>query len=235
MSSFAGRTRTSFRVRSGRYAAPARQSEEEEIVSDRIWQSIEEARARWNLLEHPFYERWSAGTLSREELGRYAGQYRHATEAIARLSAAVADGAAAAERSPLRRHAEEEEAHVALWDGFVESVGGEIGAEPTAETRACVEEWTSGDDRLAQLVRLYAIESGQPAISRTKRKGLAEHYGIGDGPGNAYFRVHERADVAHAAEGRALIERHLDGANEDRLVAAAEGALRTNWGLLDGI
>ena len=209
--------------------------EEEEIVSDRIWERIEEARARWNVLEHPFYERWSAGTLTRDELGRYAGQYRHATEAIARLTAAVADRAEDDERSALRRHAGEEEGHVALWDGFVEAVGGEIGAEPSAETRACVAEWTNGDDRLEQLIRLYAIESGQPAISRTKRQGLAEHYGIGDGPGNAYFRVHERADVAHAAEGKSLIGRHLDGTDEDRLVAAAEGAFRANWGLLDGI
>jgi pyrroloquinoline quinone (PQQ) biosynthesis protein C len=117
-------------------------------VSDRIWQRIEDARGRWNVLEHPFYRRWSAGSLSREELGRYAGQYRHATEAIARLSAAVADGAAGEERSAMRRHAREEEGHVALWDGFVEAVDGEIGAEPTAETRACVEEWTAPDDAL---------------------------------------------------------------------------------------
>ena len=87
----------------------------------------------------------------------------------------------------------------------------------------------------AQLVRLYAIESGQPAISRTKREGLAEHYGIGDGPGNEYFRVHESADVTHAAEGRSLIERQLDGADEDRLVAVAEAAFEANWRLLDGV
>lgn len=204
-------------------------------MSDRIWERIEEARAKWNLLEHPFYQRWSAGALSRREVARYAGQYRHATEAIARLSASVAEDAGADERSALRRHATEEEGHVALWDGFVEAVGGEIGAEPTPQTRACVEEWTSSDDRLSRLVRLYAIESGQPSISRTKRDGLSQHYGIGDGPGNAYFRVHERADVKHAAEGKAHIERHLDGADEDRLVAAAESSFRANWGLLDGI
>lgn len=204
-------------------------------MGERIWQRIEEARARWNVLEHPFYQRWSAGTLTREELGRYAGQYRHATEAIARLSAAVAEDAGGEERGAMRRHADAEESHVALWDGFVEAVGGEIGAEPTPETRACIEEWTTPDDRLARLVRLFAIESGQPAISRTKRDGLAEHYGIGDGPGNAYFRVHERDDVAHAAEDRELIERRLDGADEHRLVAAAERAFRANWGLLDGL
>ena len=91
------------------------------------------------------------------------------------------------------------------------------------------------DGRLAQLVRLYAIESGQPAISKTKREGLAAHYGIGDGPGNEYFRLHETADVEHAAEGRSLIEAHLEDADVDALVEAAEAAFNANWRLLDGV
>lgn len=204
-------------------------------MSQSIWERIEVARSRWNVLEHPFYLRWSAGELSAAELARYSGQYRHATEAIARLSESVALDAPEEERSEMRRHAEEEAAHVALWDGFVDAIGGEVGAEPNAETLECVASWTAADDRLGRMVRLYAIESGQPAISKTKREGLAKHYGVGDGPGNAYFRVHEQADVEHAAEGRELIERHLDGADQERLVAAAESAFRANWRLLDGV
>lgn len=204
-------------------------------MSDSIWQRIEEARERWNVLEHPFYQRWSAGELSSEELARYSGQYRHATEAIARLSAAVAAAAPGEERAALRRHAAEEAGHVALWDGFVEAVGGQTGAEPTAETLECLEEWTTADGVLPQLVRLYAIESGQPSISRTKREGLARHYGVGDGPGNEYFRVHEQADVAHAQDGRAAIERYLPDGREDEFVAAAEGVFKANWRLLDGV
>jgi pyrroloquinoline-quinone synthase len=204
-------------------------------VSIDVWERIEQARERWNVLEHPFYQRWSAGELTREELAAYAGQYRHATSAIARLSASVAKSAPAAERADLGRHAAEEADHVALWDGFVEAVGGDSSAAPTPETRECVDAWTAGDDRLSQLVRLYAIESGQPRISRTKRDGLAAHYGIGDGPGNEYFRLHEKADVHHAAEGRSLIEAHLSGADPDALVAAAEEAFKANWRLLDGV
>ncbi len=200
-----------------------------------IWQRIEDARARCNVLEHPFYLRWSRGELSPEELAEYAGQYRHAAEAIARLSEQAADAAPESERTELRRHAAEEADHVALWAGFVEAVGGEVGAEPNPQTRECVSEWTADDGLLPSLVRLYAIESGQPAISQTKREGLAANYGIGDGEGNAYFRVHELLDVEHAQAGRELIERHLDGADEDALVGAAESALRANWRLLDGV
>jgi pyrroloquinoline-quinone synthase len=200
-----------------------------------IWQRIEEARARWDVLQHPFYLRWSAGELSREELAGYAGQYRHATEAIARLATHAAEAAPAGEREELLRHAAEEADHVALWDGFIDSVGGRIGAEPSAETRACVADWTADGDMLSSLVRLYAIESSQPRISRIKREGLAEHYGIANGDGDAYFRLHERLDVEHAAAGRERIERHLEEADEDALVGVAESAFRANWRLLDGV
>jgi pyrroloquinoline-quinone synthase len=204
-------------------------------VSNEVWELIERARERWNVLEHPFYQRWSAGKLTREQLATYSGQYRHATAAIARLSASVAQSAPEVERAALRRHAAEEQDHVALWDGFVHAVGGDSSAAPTPETRECIDAWTAEDGRLSQLIRLYAIESGQPAISRTKREGLAEHYGIGDGAGNEYFRLHETADVHHAAEGRSLIEEHLADADPDALVAAAEAAFRANWRLLDGV
>ena len=200
-----------------------------------IWNEIEEARARWNVLEHPFYQRWSAGELTREELARYSGQYRHATRALATLSADAAEAAPEAERAGLRGHAAEEEAHVGLWDGFVDAVGGDSGAEATAETRECFDAWTAECDFTSQLVRLYAIESGQPAISKTKREGLAAHYGIGDGPGNTYFRLHERADVEHAAAARELVERYASAGDRERLVAAAEETFKANWRLLDGV
>ena len=204
-------------------------------MSNDVWQRIEQARNRWNVLEHPFYQRWSAGELTRKELAEYSGQYRHATAALARLTADVAESAPESERSELRRHAEEEKAHIALWDGFVEAVGGEVGAAPTPETKECVDTWAAADDRVSQLVRIWAVESGQPAISKTKREGLAAHYGIGDGPGNEYFRVHEKADVAHAAEGRSMIEAHLADAGPDKLVEAAESVFKANWRLLDGV
>jgi pyrroloquinoline-quinone synthase len=203
-------------------------------VSD-IWQRIEDARTRWDVLRHPFYLRWSAGELSRDELASYAGQYRHATEAIATLSARVAEEAPESQHGELDRHAAEEADHVALWDGFVEAVGGKAAADPTPETRACVADWTADDGLIPSLVRLYAIESGQPEIARVKREGLAEHYGVGDGAGNAYFRVHEGLDVEHAQAAREMIEHHLGVADEDALVGVAESAFRANWRLLDGV
>ena len=203
-------------------------------MSGSVWERIEESRRRHNVLEHPFYVRWSAGQLSREELARYAGQYRHATEALARLCASAAETAPNESREELALHAAEEEAHVGLWDAFVEAAGGEIGAEPTAETAECVRSWTEPRGYLAALARLYAIESGQPEISRIKREGLSRFYGIDGGQGSEYFRVHEGADEAHAEQARRLISEAMDG-DGDAVVEAAESAFRANWRLLDGV
>jgi pyrroloquinoline-quinone synthase len=204
-------------------------------VSKSVWERIEEARARHNVLEHPFYVRWSEGKLTAEELARYSGQYRHATEAIAKLSADVVGTAPAAARDELRRHADEEQEHIGLWDDFVEATGGTIGAEPTPETAECVREWTSPNDYVEALAHLYAIESGQPEIAKVKREGLAQFYGIDEGPATEYFRVHEGADVEHAAESRRLIDSAISADDEDRVVAAAEAAFEANWRLLDGV
>lgn len=204
-------------------------------MSASVWERIERSRAEHNVLEHPFYLRWSAGELSAEELARYSGQYRHATEALAKLCADAAALGPVERHDELERHAAEEQDHIALWDGFVDAIGGEIGAEPTPETAECVREWTAKRGYLSALARLYAIESGQPAISKTKREGLAAHYGVGDGPGNEYFRVHEASDEAHAAESRRLIEEAFSPEDEDAVVEAADSAFRANWRLLDGV
>ena len=202
-------------------------------MSERVWQRIERSRERWDVLRHPFYRRWSAGELSGEELDRYSGQYRRAVEAIATLSEAAAT--ALPERPELRRHAGEEAAHVRLWDGFLEAAGGDAADLPTPETEACVRAWTSDAPVGESLARLYAIENGQPEISRTKREGLLEHYGFAEGTATAYFRVHETRDVEHAAEVRELIEELAGEHEEERLAAGAEAAFRANWRLLDGV
>jgi pyrroloquinoline-quinone synthase len=204
-------------------------------VRQSVWERIEECRARHNVLEHPFYVRWSAGELSRDELARYAGQYRHATEALARLCRQAAEAAPEGRRDEIAAHAAEEEAHIGLWDDFIEAAGGKIGAEPTSETAECVSGWTSPAGYLAQLARMYAIESGQPEISRVKRDGLVRFYGIDGGPGSEYFRVHEESDHDHAEESRRLIEEAMTPEDGDALVAAAESAFIANWRLLDGV
>ena len=195
-----------------------------------VFERIEERCERWNVLRHSFYARWSEGELSVDELNRYAGQYRHAVEALAAMAARAAE-----QDDSLRAHADEEAAHVRLWDEFAHATGNGGGDRANLETRACVETWCADDGLLPTLARMYAIERAQPEIARVKREGLVELYGYEDGPATEYFRLHERLDVEHAAEVRELIEARATADDEHTLLDAAEAAVRANWRLLDGV
>jgi pyrroloquinoline-quinone synthase len=200
-----------------------------------LWDRLDDVAERNDVLRHPFYLRWSEGTLTRNELARYAGQYRHAVLALADAAASAAGSPEAGPDAPaLAEHAAEERDHIALWDEFVLAVGGRVDDAPTDETRRCASVWAGDESRplLHTLTAMYAIESAQPAISATKRTGLRRHYGI---PEADYFSVHEQLDLDHAAAARELIGRRLDGASEDELVATTRRTLEANWSLLDGV
>jgi len=127
-----------------------------------LWSELDAVRARHNVLEHPFYQRWSAGELTREELAVYAGEYRHAVRALAEASA----GAARASdvdpdaRPALEAHAGEEASHIALWDAFARAVGGDVDREPAApETAACARTWAGAPGR--PLLRSLVAQIGR--------------------------------------------------------------------------
>ena len=134
-------------------------------------------------------------------------------------------------------HAAEERAHVALWDEFVDAVGGDAHAAPLPETAECASAWAGADrDALGSVAAMFAIESAQPAISETKRDGLVRFYGFEpDSAATRYFDVHATRDVEHAAEGRAELAARASDADAPRLGAEAERVLRANWALLDGV
>ena len=194
---------------------------------------LESLRDRWNVLEHPFYQRWSEGTLEREELAFYAGEYRHAVIALAEAVDAASRACEPEVQARLAEHAKEEAGHVALWDEFAGALGADVDRAPREETVACRESWTAGRDALENIVAAFTIESGQPAIARTKLDGLVDRYGFEEGPATEYFSLHADLDHEHAAQSRELIEERLADADLERLLEVAEGVLRGNWQLLD--
>lgn len=196
---------------------------------------LDSLRERWNVLEHPFYQRWSAGELEREELAFYAGEYRHAVVALADAVKGAAAASGPELKPQLEEHAAEEVAHIDLWDDFARVLEADTARSPRPETEACVSAWTGGRDGLEHIVAAYTVESGQPAIAKTKLEGLLERYSFEEGPATEYFALHSERDHEHAEQSRALIEERLADADTERLLEVAEGVLEGNWALLDGV
>src|SRR5438067_12177569 len=90
--------------------------------------SLDDQIAAKRMLDHPFYQRWSAGTLSPEELREYARQYYHYALAFPTfLSAMHAQCDDLATRQAILENLIEEERgadnHPELWLRFCEALG----------------------------------------------------------------------------------------------------------------
>jgi pyrroloquinoline-quinone synthase len=202
---------------------------------------LEDIRSRSNVLEHSFYQRWSAGELTVDELAYYAGEYDQAVRGLAEAVVSTSDATDdPGIRSALHQHAVEEDSHIALWESFANAVGtpsSQLDHADRAESSECRNVWANAGSEglLPGLVTLYAIESGQSEISQTKLDGLRNFYGFADGPATEYFELHAELDKEHSAHSRKLIEKKLEDADIDQLLAAADRAFAANWKLLDGV
>jgi pyrroloquinoline-quinone synthase len=209
-------------------------------VVDRIHTQVATRR----LLDHPFYVAWSKGELSREALQKYAEQYYHWVHAFPAWLSAVHSNAPDLEmRQEILANLMDEEQgpenHPELWLRFCDALGLDRDAVKSAEllpeTReaiATMRRVCRDEPAAAGLAALYAYESQQPEVMKTKREGLRDVYAITEG--HDYFEVHEVMDVAHSAGERAMIERSAAG-HEEAVLAASEQALEATYTLLDGI
>lgn len=200
---------------------------------------------RWHLLQHPFYQAWTAGKLDRESLQLYAAQYYRHVEAFPehlRRLAARTDGEL---RAFIEENLAEEEnparPHPKLWRDFAAAVGaGKVELDNPAKLRG-IEVLVKTYDKLCRegapveaVAALYAYEAQVPEIATQKMDGLRRFYGFDDGQGLAYFAVHEEADVRHRAAWRQWLE-SCPAEEIEAALPAAEEALRALWGALDAV
>jgi pyrroloquinoline-quinone synthase len=218
-----------------------------------FWSRFEERIAQFNLLQHPFYQAWSKGDLTREDLREYAAEYWHHVSAfptyLSALHSRLPDGEM--RREVLRNLTEEEgvdsataRPHSDLWMDFAVSMGASrdevvgrvVQPEMTALMTTFRELMQEGKASSA-MTALYAYESKVPAIAATKAEGLAKHYAT-EGAAARYFTLHQTADVAHASVWRELIDRELASGSptdEEAVLDAGERAAKALWVALDGV
>jgi pyrroloquinoline-quinone synthase len=195
------------------------------------------------MLDHPFYQAWTEGTLPVEALREYARQYYHFEAAFPRfLSALHSRTESAAVRQLLLDNLWDEEHgernHPALWLEFARAFGVSehevLHAAIRPETSALIShyrEMTTTAPVDAALAALFAYEGQVPTVAGPKIEGLREHYSL-EPMDYEFFAIHLEADVAHSgAEMEALESQCRD---EDRVVAAAGDACDKLLGFLDG-
>lgn len=204
--------------------------------------------AKYDLLCHPYYQAWSAGTLTREDLAAYASDYYHHVAAfptyLSAFHSRLEDGEM--RRAVLRNLADEEvegRAHSDLWLDFAEGMGAggdEVRAsQPIEAVRAAVawfREKARTGTRVEALAAFYAYESQVPRVAAEKAKGLKERYGA-DRKTCGYFDLHKYADVEHSRVWGELLEAELEAHPEQReaALATAGEAARKLWVVLDAM
>ena len=210
--------------------------------------ALEQRIARYDLLCHPYYQAWSAGQLTRDDLREYAADYYHHVAAfptyLSALHSRLQDGER--RRAVLRNLSEEEivgRPHSELWLDFAEGMGADRDEVRKREPLAAVRQLTSEFRRVARegstaeaLAAFYAYESQIPRIAKTKADGLAEHYGA-DAKTCGYFTLHQFADVEHSQVWHDLLTAEVTAHPEQASPAldAAERAAQALWHALDGM
>ena len=198
-----------------------------------IDRELHEVSERLDLLKHPFYQRWVAGDLTREELAYYTGQYAHVVRAIPHWLEGTASRDHA-HSDALLSHAAEESDHVLLWDRFAAALGIDaatlLATPANAATAALIARGDELVDKGHGAAAVWSIESQSPAVSAEKLRGLRAHYGIDGTNGGQYFAVHQDLDRDHAAQLRDIIHSH--DASQAAAPAVATAMLDGMWDLL---
>ncbi len=214
-----------------------------------FFQALDGRLDRYDLLQHLFYQAWSNGELTREDLREYASEYWHHVSAfptyLSALHSQLPDGKL--RRVVLGNLADEEgqhdgRPHSDLWMDFATGMGAQEAdvraRELGPQTQFLLRQFRAAMQAspASALVTLYAYESRVPAIAKTKAEGLEQHYGA-DAAARRYFTVHTTADVYHAQVWRIALAAELAAHPEqtEAALTAGEDAARALWATLDGI
>jgi len=188
------------------------------------------------LLSHPFYQRWTAGTLSREELTAYAGQYRSVEATLpTALAAIIADLDGPAKvlvQANLDDELSNPAPHLDLFDQFAAALGADL-LEPTPGTANLIATYATAAERSGAfgLGVLAAYEVQAAEVATSKAEGLRANYGI-DAAGTAFWDVHASLEVEH---GNWVVEAlsHLSTDDLAEALAGVEASAAAWWSFLD--
>jgi pyrroloquinoline-quinone synthase len=186
-------------------------------------QRLDSILEKWNLLKHPFYQAWSAGTLPVDALKVYATEYGAFINILEKGWETLDDA----------ETAQEEKEHAELWGQFAAALETKISDPKIAQTTALVSTAEELFGTPAKtLGAMYAFEAQQPATAQSKLDGLKTHYSLPSGV-EPYFDVHS----ANFHESEKILAALEKLSPEERALAdeACEKMAEALWNALTGI
>ncbi len=179
--------------------------------------------SKYNLLNHPFYQAWSAGELLVEALKCYAREYGAFISTLPKGWETLNDP----------ETAEEETEHIDMWADFADGLNTKVSEAQIPEVKTLLEtaENLFSESETA-LGALYAFEAQQPETAKSKLAGLKEFYQLPEKV-EPYFETHSHNE--HEAEK--LLERigALPSDSQEAVVRACEQMSSALWDALTGI
>jgi len=198
----------------------------------KIDQIIEER----SLLEHPFYQTWSEGKLTRDALAGYSKEYFQLVKAIPKFMEPLLENAPKSMYNELDYNQVEETNHIDLWIKFTNELGishneliNYTGTEKTNKAVSTLNSLMSSFESGA--AAMYAFEKEIPKISQIKLDGLAEFYGITSEDATKYFREHTESDIRHTKAWQKILEESSE--HDQDVINAAERSVDSQNLLLD--
>jgi pyrroloquinoline-quinone synthase len=146
-----------------------------------LQQSFFDALRDRQLLDHPFYRRWEAGELTRDEITRYAEQYRHfetmMPEFLTRLRDELEPGEARDLVGANLRDEVSPPSHLELFELFAAAFGA-VKTAPSPAMQGIMDAYdgVARSGSVAALAGLLAYESQGASVADSKGAGLAKHY-----------------------------------------------------------
>ena len=186
-------------------------------------QALDNKIADHNLLNHPFYQAWSAGELPIETLRAYAREYGAFIATIPNGWETINEGEIAAEETE----------HIDMWTDFADGLDTTISEAQIPQVKALLQ---TADELFSEpttaLGALYAFEAQQPATAQSKLAGLKEFYQLPETV-EPYFETHSHNE--HEAEK--LLEHigALPSESHITVVQACEKMSAALWDALTGI
>jgi len=152
------------------------------------------------LLDHPFYQLWTKGEITKEQLSKYSYSYFELVKQIPVLWEKSVKGLNA-ESADSEKIVREESTHVILWNQFKSQL--DCNVFPDMDD---VKNELSNMNPSELLGAIHSFEVQQPEVAKTKKEGLLNHYGF-KVEDTVYFDEH-MDEAEHIEFGKSLADKY---------------------------